>query len=177
MLTPKRIEEAQKNVQQYLQEGILFKIKIKDEKVIKIFISNAKESVKVAELLFTGNHSYLWTIVCSYYAMYYIANAVLYHFNYKVGEKISHKVTADGLIVYVRNKLTESLLEEYDQAQEDALQIIGIKVDELVESFDLERAKRSRIQYHTTEQAKEGKAKTSLERAKKFILEMEKLMA
>ncbi len=177
MLTPERIKEAQKNVQQYLDEGILLKIKIKDENIKKVFISNAKESIKVAELLWEGKHSYLWVIVCSYYAMFYIANAVLYHFNYKVGEKIVHKVTADGLIVYVRNKLKESLLEEYDEAQEDALQIIGLKADELVESFDLERAKRSRIQYHTTEQAKEGKAKTSLERAKKFIHEMEKLMA
>jgi hypothetical protein len=105
-----------------------------------------------------------------------IANAVLYHFGYKVGDKISHKVTADALIVYAKNKLKKSLLEEYEEVKEEALEIVGLKAEEIIELFDLERIKRSRVQYSTTEQAKNEKAKTSLERAKRFVFEMEKLI-
>ena len=83
--------------------------------------------------------------------MYYMANAVLYKLGYKVGSKISHKVTADALIVFVRNKLKDVLLEEFEDIQEEALEIAKIKSDELIESFDLERKKRSKFQYEMTE--------------------------
>lgn len=119
----------------------------------------------------------MWVIVCSYYAMYYVANAVLLKFGYKVGEKIVHKVTSDALIVYVRGKLKESLLEKYEETKEEALNIAGMKADSLVESFDLERTKRGTIQYRTIEIEKQSKAKTSLQRAKEFTMEMEKLLA
>jgi len=108
--------------------------------------------------------------------MYYIANSVLYNMGYKVGHRISHKVTSDALIVYVREKLKRSLLEEFEDAQEEALEIAGLQADDLVESFDLERLKRSRFQYEMTEEIKRTKAETSLERAKRFVFEMEKLL-
>jgi hypothetical protein len=60
--------------------------------------------------------------------------------------------------------------------QEDALEIIGRKSDELISNFDKELGKRSIFQYETTEEIKMAKAKTSLERAKKFIFEMRKLL-
>ncbi|BAW31502.1 MAG TPA: hypothetical protein PLO64_07020 [Methanothermobacter sp.] len=59
--------------------------------------------------------SSLWVIVSSYHAMYYIANAVLYKFGYKIGHEISHKVTGDALIVFVRNKLKERFLEDFER--------------------------------------------------------------
>ena len=108
--------------------------------------------------------------------MYYMANAVLYKLGYKVGSKISHKVTADALIVFVRNKLKDVLLEEFEDIQEEALEIAKIKSDELIESFDLERKKRSKFQYEMTEVVKLNKAKTSLERAKRFCFELRKLV-
>lgn len=104
----------------------------------------------------------------------YIANAILYKLGYKVGEKISHKITADALIVFVRNKLRKSLLEEYEKAQEEAL--AGIKADSLIEKFDQERKKRSSVQYEMKEFELHGKAKTSLNVAKEFLFEMEKLL-
>ena len=94
---------------------------------------------------------------------------------YKVGEKISHKVTADSLIALVRDKLKGSLIEEYEEMQKEAL--AGIKADELMQAFDYEREKRGIFQYTTNESAKEAKAKTSLERAKEFVIEMKKLAA
>ena len=108
--------------------------------------------------------------------MYYYVNAVLLKIGYKVGDKIVHKVTSDAIIVYVRGKLKESLIEEYEEAKEEALNIAGMKADSLIESFDFERDKRSRIQYKTLDTDKKAKANTSLQRAKEFAKEMEKLL-
>jgi len=106
-----------------------------------------------------------------------MANAVLYKIGYKVGHRVSHKVTADALIVFVRNKLKKSLLEDYEQAKEEALDIIGRKTDNIIESFNKEMEKRSVFQYESTEEIKQAKAKTSLQRAKEFIFEMKKLLS
>ena len=175
MLNKERIKEAQNNVRSYLSDGLLKKINNQNPQIKHILINNCKESLKVAEILLNNNYSNLWTIVCSYYAMYYIVNSVLYQLGYKIGDKISHKITSDSLIVYVQNKLKDSLLEEYETAKEEALEIAGLRADEIIKSFDYERIKRGKFQYNMTEQAKYTKAKTSLERAKIFVFEMEKL--
>ncbi|MBU1976197.1 MAG: hypothetical protein KKG59_07380 [Nanoarchaeota archaeon] len=175
MLDKKRIKEAELNVRSYLQEGLLKKTD-QNEQILNVFLQNGKESLKVADEIYSQNLSDLWVIVCSYYAMYYYANAALLNFGYKVGEKIVHKVTSDALIVYIRKKLTESLLEEYEEMREEALNLAGARADQLVESFDYERNKRSFIQYKTIETEKRKKATTSLKRAKEFTAEIEKLM-
>ncbi len=63
-------------------------------------------------------------------------------------------MTADALIVFVKNKLKKELLEEYEEAQEEALEIVGKKAEEI----------------------KRAKAETSLKRAKEFIFEMKKML-
>lgn len=173
MLDITRLKEAEQGVKSYLQEGLLRKT-VADRHVLDILLQNAKESLRVAETV--QQISDLWVIVCSYYAMYYYATAVLLKFGYKVGEKIVHKVTADALIVYVRGKLKESLISDYEEAREEAFNLAGIKADALIESFDFERSKRSVIQYKTLDIEKHSKAKTSLQRAKEFSREMEKLL-
>ncbi len=175
MLDTKKIKEAESNVRSYLSEGLLKKT-TSDINIINILLNNAKESLRVAEEINQKNLSELWVIVCSYYSMYYYANAVLLKFGYKVGEKIVHKVTFDALVVYVRNKLKESLIEEYEETKEEALNLAGIKADDLIESFEFEKNKRSLIQYKTIETEKHSKAKTSLQRAKEFGKEMDKLL-
>src|SRR3989339_109016 len=135
MLDKKRITEAEKNVKSYLAEGLLKKT-TENKKLIELFVKDARESLKVADKISKENISELWTIVCSYYSMYYYANAVLLKLSYKVGDKIAHKVTSDALIVYVRKKLKDSLIEEYEKT----------------------------------------KAQTSLNRAKEFAIEMDKLL-
>ena len=50
------------------------------------------------------------------------------------------------------------------------------KADALIESFDFEMNKRGKIQYRTDETTKKSKAVTSLQRAKEFAREMEKLL-
>ena len=76
----------------------------------------------------------------------------------------------------MRGKLKESLIEEYEETKEEALNLAGIKADELVEYFEFEKNKRSLIQYRTIETEKHSKAKTSLQRAKEFTREMDKLL-
>lgn len=176
MSDKKRIEESKRNVESYLEEGLLLKNKEFNQKIFQVLTNNAKESLKIADLLMRDEHSFLWTIVCSYYSMFYIANAVLYKLGFKVGHRIAHKVTADSLIVYVKDKLKSSLIEDYEEAKEEALDLAGLKSDELIQSFDYERVKRSRFQYETTEDIKHAKARTSLQRAKDFNFEMEKLL-
>jgi uncharacterized protein (UPF0332 family) len=130
----------------------------------------------VAGKLFNDNLSALWVVVSSYYAMFYIANAVLYKIGYKVGSQNLHKVTADSLIVFVRNKLKKNILEEYEKASSEALQLIGRKTDEIIESYDFELEKRAVFQYQSTDEIKRTKAETSFNRAKSFIFEMKKLL-
>ncbi|MBS3123182.1 hypothetical protein J4437_00965 [Candidatus Woesearchaeota archaeon] len=91
MLHKERIREAENNVKSYLEDGLLKKT-IVDEQVINVLLKNAKESLRVAEEVSQKNLSELWVIVCSYYSMYYYANAVLLKQGYKLGEKIVHKV-------------------------------------------------------------------------------------
>lgn len=175
MLDKDRLKEAETNVRSYLDEGLLKKVEF-DKQILNILLKNGKESLRVAEETYQNTISDLWVIVCSYYSMYYYANAVLLKLGYKVGEKIVHKVTSDALIVYVRGKLKESLLEEYEEIKEEALNLTGMKADLLIESFEFERNKRSLIQYRTIEMEKHSKAKISLQRAKEFTKEMEKLL-
>ena len=148
MLSKDRIKEAETNVRTYLDEGLLKKEPLNSD-ALRVLLKNAQESISSAEKLNSDRTSDLWVIVCSYYSMFYIANAVLRKLGYKVGEKIAHKVTADSLIVYAKGKLKESLIEDYENTKDEALNLAGIKADLLIESFDLEKTKRSKIQYKT----------------------------
>ena len=175
MIDEKRSKEAQQNFSQYLQDGLIKKEK--NETAKAMYLKNADLSLRFAE---EGMRStlkpYLWVVVMSYYAMFYIANAVLLELGYKTGEKVVHKVTNDALIVLVIDKIKKSLLEEYESSKEDALEIASIKSGEIIEYYGLEMNKRSRFQYEMTESIQEQKAKTSLSRAKQFLLEMKKLL-
>ena len=178
MLSDKRVKESESNIKKYLVESLLKKQR--NETAKEMYIENSYLSLETAKKLLSSEtleyKPYLWIIVSSYYAMYYIANAVLLDIGYKVGEKISHKVTSDALIVFVRDKLRKGLIEEYEDVKEDALEIISSKTDSLLESFDFEREKRSKFQYAMDEQIKKTKALTSLERAKQFVFELKKLL-
>ncbi|MBU0469870.1 MAG: hypothetical protein KKA62_05485 [Nanoarchaeota archaeon] len=175
MLDTEKIKEAESNIKNYLKENLIKKIEF-DEIILKTYLKNHQESIKVAQLISESNISNLWIIVCSYYSMYYIANAVLYKLGYKIGDKISHKITSDALIVFVRNKLKKSLLEDYEEVKDEALDLVQSKANEIVMSFDYEIEKRGRFQYNMTEEIKSSKAKTSLIRAKEFADEMKNLL-
>ena len=175
MLAKDRIKEAEINVRAYLDEGLIKKEPLNPD-ALRVLLRNAQESIDSAEKLNSERISDLWVIVCSYYSMFYIANAVLRKLGYKVGEKIAHKVTADALIVYVRGKLKETLIEGYEDSKDEALNLAGIKADSIIESFDREKTKRGIILYRTDDIDKQAKAETSLKRAKQFLFEMNVLL-
>lgn len=171
MLSKEDISKAEKNVNGYLIDGLLARQQFR-KIVFDTYMRNHRESLIVAKALFQQNISNLWIIVASYYSMFYIANALLYKIGYKTSSKVAHKVTADALIVFVRHKLKDSLIEGYKIESDKALSLS----DTLLEAYDLERDKRSTLQYETTEEIKSAKAKTSLSRAEEFSKEMEKLI-
>ena len=142
------------------------------EIVFKTYLRNHRESLLIARKLFNEKSSNLWVIVISYYSMFYLANALLYKIGYKIGPKVAHKVTADALIVFVKNKLRDNLIEEYELASGEALTLS----DNILQGYDLERTKRAVFQYESTEEIKASKAKTSLERAELFSKEIEKMI-
>ena len=175
MLDNKRINEAKTNMKSYLADKLIIKQAF-SQVVFNTYMRNHKESLELSEHVYNNNLSNLWTIVTSYYSMFYIANAVLHKLGFKVGAKLAHKVTADALIELVRDKLKKSLLEDYESIKEEAMEIAKIKADEIIDSFDKERTKRSIFQYETTEEIKSAKARTSFQRAKEFGLEMHKIL-
>lgn len=175
MVDEDRNKEAQKNFAQYLQDGLIKKSN--NETAKAMYIKNANLSLNLAEECMNSSlNPYIWVVVISYYSMFYIANAVLLELGYKTGDKVVHKVTNDALIVLVTNKIKKGMLEEYENAKEDALEIASIKSDEIIGFYGLELNKRSRFQYEMTESIQEQKANTSLKRAREFMLEMKKLL-
>jgi len=203
MIDQKRMEEVKKNIPRYLEEKLITKKKL-DYSLVDFYRKTAASSLKVAEILFTLStqedakqklllekdfESYLWVSVSGYYAMFYIGNAALAQLGIKIGDKIVHKVTSDSLIFYflMTGKLAKQYIEEYEKSMKDALEVIGAdeskirktlqqKAFDLIQTFDLEREKRGHYQYKTTVSIKENIAKTSLERAKLFFSEMEKVI-
>ena len=85
MLSDRRIKEAESNVRQYLADGLLKKQV--NETAKEMYIENSNLSLETAQKLLSLENQtyqpYLWVIVSSYYAMYYIANAVLLKIGYQ----------------------------------------------------------------------------------------------
>ncbi len=170
-----RRKEAQQNFAQYLRDGLIKKEK--NETAKAMYLKNADLSLNLAEECMNSSlKPHLWVVVISYYSMFYIANAVLLELGYKTGDKVVHKVTNDALIVLAMDKIKKGLMEEYENAKVDALEIASVKSDEIITFYGLELDKRSRFQYNMTESIQEQKAKTSLKRAKEFMLELKKLL-
>ena len=175
MIDKEKKKEAKQNFDKYLQEGLIKKEK--NETARAMYLKNAELSLHLAEeCMESALRPHLWVVVISYYSMFYIANAVLLNLGYKTGDKIVHKVTSDALIVLVMDKIKKGLLEGYEDAKEDALEIASIRSEELMSFYALEMDKRSRFQYNMTESIQEQKARTSLKRAREFMLEMQKLL-
>ena len=160
----KRIKQAEINFKNYLKEGKIKKTGF-DNLIYETYLRNARESLKAANRLFENKTSSLWVVVTSYYSMFYIVCAYLYKLEYKPGDEIVHRVVNESLIVQGRNKIKNHLLENYSEEKEKA----SVIVDNYLENYEKERAKRTSFQYQTTEEIKESKANTSLNRAKEFV--------
>jgi len=168
----KRIKQAESNFKMYLQEGKIKKVDITDKLVYETYLRNARESLIVADQLSQNKTSSLWVVVTSYYSMFYMACAYLYKLGYKSIGEIVHQVINEVLIVQGRHKLKNYVLENYNEEKEKALVII----DNYLDNYEREKAKRATFQYETTEEIKESKAQTSLSRAREFLTLMEEIL-
>jgi len=167
-----RIRIAERNFKSYLEEGKVRKVEKFDNLIYSTYLRNARESLGIATLLFQNKMSSLWVVVTSYYSMFYMACAYLYKLGYKPGDEIVHQVVNESLIVQSRHKIKNHVLENYSEEMEKALSI----ADQYLEDYEREKIKRSEFQYQTTEEIKEAKANTSLNRAKEFLTLIEDML-
>ena len=168
----KRIKQAENNFRIYLQEGKIEKVSKPSTLIYETYLRNARESLKVANLLFQSKTSSLWVIVTSYYSMFYMACAYIYQLGYKTKHEIVHQVINESLIAQGRHKIKNHLLKVYEIEKEEALSIS----DNYLKDYGFEKVKRSTFQYETTENIKESKAQTSLNRAKEFLTLIEEIL-
>tara|TARA_Y100000034_G_C6857381_1_gene389842 strand:- start:936 stop:1457 length:522 start_codon:yes stop_codon:yes gene_type:complete len=168
----KRIKLAENNFKIYLQERKIQKVSELNNLIYETYLRNARESLKVANLLSNNKTSSLWVIVTSYYSMFYMACAYLYKLGYKTKHEIVHQVINEALIFQGRHKIKNHLLNNYIEEKEEALNI----VDNHLRNYEFEKAKRATFQYETTEDIKESKAQTSLNRAKEFLTLIEEIL-
>jgi len=192
MLDEKKLKEAESRVKQYLGEGI---IKTKQQKeFVDFFLSNADKSLNSANALYdlstdedmqakTGYlnfDGFLWVVNACYYSMFYMARALLENEGIKIKSDLSiHSVTFDAVInfFYLNGKLQKKLIEDFAEAKEEASELLGKqKADALIEDYFFEKWKRSSFTYNTKEIVIKAKAKTSIERAKKFNEEIKKII-
>lgn len=192
ILTSEKLKEVESRIKQHLAQGLI-QTKQKNHNS-EFFLLNAKRSLNSAEALFklstnkemqkaTGFFDfdgYLWVVNASYYSMFYMARALLEKEGVKLSSDLSiHLLTFDALInfFYLNGKLEKKLIEDFAQAKEEASEILGKqKADELIEDYFYEKNKRATLTYNTEELVIKNKAKTSLQRARRFIIELQEMM-
>ena len=191
MLEDKKLKESGDRIKQYQNDGIVKKGKPEH---VEFFLKNADDSIDSAKALFelstdpvkqnflgfTSFNGLLWTVNASYYSMFYMARALLENEGIKIKTDLSiHAVTFDTIVsyFYLTGRLQRELLDDFVEAKEDAAELLGKqKADELIEEYFFEKRKRGAFTYEMGEILVQSKAKTSLERAQKFMRELKKII-
>lgn len=191
MLDEKKVEEIKRKVEKFLDEGAIIR---NDKKSIQFFLTNSKNSLDSAKLLFeasTNNkmsevfgfknfNGYLWVINASYYSMFYTARALLENAGVGFNTDYSiHEVVFDALVYYFyrTGKLEKKFIEDFAEAGQETSDLLGRqKAKNLMESYYLEKSKGAKLTYETGEAVIKGKAETSLKRAIQFNMEIRKIL-
>lgn len=185
MLDEKSIGQSSRIIQQLIKEGRILKPK---SGTVEFFLEQGKKSLAVAERLRQvqeeeGLDSNLWIINASYYSMFFSATSLLAKFNHRLNSEVGiHKMTYHALVYFFikeNNKLKVQLAEEYADAIKEAEEILQLgekKIKELVDDFDFELDKRKIFTYELGAIAHKSKALTSLQRAKRFFEEINRLV-
>lgn len=192
MIENKKLKEAETRVKHYLNEGVI-KTKQKAE-FTDFFLTNAEKSLSSANALYdlstnkdtqnkTGYINFdglLWVVNACYYSMFYMARALLENEGIKIKSDLSvHAITFDAIITffYLNSRLQKKMIEDFVDAKEEASELLGKqKADQLIEDYFWERGKRATFTYNTKEIVIKAKAKTSIERAKRFNQEIKKMI-
>lgn len=192
MLDNKKVEESKKRIEQALERGDV--VKEKAGKFVSFFQDNARSSFETAQLLynvstqenmrktmgFPAFNGFLWVVNASYYSMFYMARALLESIGAKIKTDYSvHVLTFDALVTYfyTTGKIERQILNDFSEASAESHEVLGReKAKTLMEDYMHEREKRSCFTYEMGEIALQNKAKTSLERAKRFNETLRKML-
>ncbi|MBT5022844.1 hypothetical protein HOK51_03950 [Candidatus Woesearchaeota archaeon] len=185
MLDEKGIEKSTKIIKQLIQDGKIVKPK---PLAADFFLNKGRESVQVAQRIFDlykeeNINTNRWVINISYYSMFFTATALLAKFNHKIEADAGiHRMTYHALVHYFikeDHKLKTEIIDQYKDAVDDAediLQLGETKIMQLVNEFNFEIEKRKIFTYELGKSAERTKAETSLNRAKNFFRELERVI-
>lgn len=192
MLDEKKLKEIRSRVKKFLDDGIISTRQQKE--FVDFFLNNAKNSLRSANALYDLStdkdkqdamgypdfDGFLWAVNSSYYSMFYMARALLESEGIKIRSELSvHSVTFDAMInfFYLNGKLQKRIIEDFAESLEEASEILGKqKADLLMEDYFFEKGKRAAFTYKTKEIVIKAKARTSLERARRFNEEIMKII-
>src|SRR3989344_7697930 len=162
MLAEKQKQESCSVIRRLIQEG---KIGQPESGRALFFLNKSIESFNLAKRILHISEdatdplsSFMWVISITYYSMFFAATALLANFSHKIKEERGiHKLTYHALIYYFLvddNKLQKHFIEQYQDAYEEAEELLKIseeKAVSLVASFDFEREKRRKYTYEMGE--------------------------
>ncbi len=191
MLDEKKINEIKSRIPSYIRDGIIKKDKVS---FTEFLLNNAKNSLDSAKLLFeasTNNdlkdslgfpdfNGFLWVINSSYYSIFYTAKALLENNGIKIKTDSSiHSIVFDALVYYfyLTGKLQKKFVEDFAESKEEAAELLGKeKATEIINEYFYEKEKRGLFTYEMGLSAMQNKASTSLKRAKRFNVEIRRLI-
>ncbi|MFH1683217.1 MAG: hypothetical protein ABIA37_05475 [Candidatus Woesearchaeota archaeon] len=146
---------------------------------------STKKEAKDFHKLDSEYESFLWVVNSAYYSMFYAVHALLAYKRLRILAKQGvHKITAHALVYFcVKNEfIAKELYEQFIETQAEAAELLNFeefkqKAIGLTMNYFYESDKRSRFTYETEEMIKQKYALTSLQRAKEFLSEVEKIVS
>jgi len=196
----KQVKEADTVISSLIREDRIAKLSEQEKtKFVDFYRKQANLSLIAADLLYNISteksfkefhkleedyECFLWAINSSYYSMFYAIHALLASKSTRILTKQGiHKTTAHALIYYCvkNNFIAKELYEQFVESQNEAAELLNLedfqkKAIDLTTKYFYEADKRSRFTYETEEEIKQRHANTSLQRAREFLNEIEKII-
>lgn len=195
-----RVKEANTVITSLISEEKIVKLSEQEKiRFVNFYKKQANLSLIAADLLYaistekdskefhkldTDYECFLWVINLSYYSMFYIVHALLAYKNVRIlSDQGVHKISAHALVYYCikNNFIAKELYEQFVESQVEAVELFNLedfkkKAMDLTTKYFYEVGKRARFTYETEEGAKQRHAHTSLQRAREFLSEIEKII-
>ena len=195
MITDQDIKESRNIIQKLIQEGLILP---SDQKYVDFFLKKAEQSLQTAQSIFKMSQEpdlkeslqlplsyegYMWTINAAYYTMFYAGTALLAKYNHCLKiDKGVHPLTYHALVYYFLDndkKLSKHILEQYQQAENEAAELLQAaeqEAREQIETIKFELSKRREFTYEMGKIAERNKAETSIKRAESFLMLIKELI-
>jgi len=196
----KQVKEADTVISSLIREDSIVKLSEQEKtKFVDFYRKQANLSLIAADLLYNisteksskefynlerNYECFLWVINSSYYSMFYAIHALLAFKGTRILTKQGiHKITAHALVYYCvkNNFIAKELYEQFVESQNQAAELLNLedfqkKAIDLTTKYFYESDKRSKFTYETEEEIKQRHANTSLQRAREFLNEIEKII-